>query len=142
MKNALVIALIVAALLRAHRDQVDRSRRGGAQCQRAVQRISAAAVFRPAIKPSTKKGAETQMAKLKAGDLVTVDHSGEPETLGRVEAVQEKKNLVDVRVDHPGHKVHGRVVVFKASEVKPRAEKKEPRENDNREEKGEAKATS
>ncbi len=61
------------------------------------------------------------MAKHKAGDLVTVNHCGEAETLGQVESVHENKKvqgLVDVRIDHPGHKEHGRVITFKTADVK------------------------
>jgi hypothetical protein len=60
------------------------------------------------------------------GDLVTVDHCG-VETNGLVENVLRKGtdkaspiDHVDVRIDHKGHKEHGRVVTFHMDDVTPR----------------------
>lgn len=59
------------------------------------------------------------------GDAVTVDHLGTQETSGTIEAIHTGGKHVDVRIGHPGHKEHGRVVKFLAADVKPKNGKKE-----------------
>jgi hypothetical protein len=46
------------------------------------------------------------------GDPVFVDHCGEDETRGVVESIHTAGKKIDVRIDHPGHKEHGRIVTF------------------------------
>jgi hypothetical protein len=40
------------------------------------------------------------------------------ETKGMVEAIHAGGKKIDVRVDHPGHPQHGRVVTFAPNEVR------------------------
>jgi hypothetical protein len=63
------------------------------------------------------------------GDLVTVEHCG-VDTNGLVEGIHRKGtdinnpiDHVDVRIDQPGHKEHGRVVTFHMDDVEPRDKK-------------------
>lgn len=54
-------------------------------------------------------------------DPVVVDHLGEKNTRGIIEAIHTGGKKVDVRIDHPGHKEHGRVVTFPTNNVGRRA---------------------
>ncbi len=48
---------------------------------------------------------------------VIVDHKGEKQTKGYIESFHAGGKKVDVRIDHPGHKEHGRIVTFRTDEV-------------------------
>lgn len=52
------------------------------------------------------------------GDRVVVDHCGEASTRGVVESIHTSGKKIDVRIDHVGHKEHGRVVTFSPDCVK------------------------
>jgi hypothetical protein len=60
--------------------------------------------------------------KFGVGDRVVVNHLGDAETTGVVEGVEHNMVVttpkVHVRIDKPGHKEHGRVVVLGQDAVK------------------------
>jgi hypothetical protein len=51
-------------------------------------------------------------------DKVTVT-SDNKDVNGHVEAIHAGGKKIDVRIDHPGHSTHGRVVTFDHSDVNP-----------------------
>lgn len=65
----------------------------------------------------TKEGIEG--SGLNYHDKVSVSHLSR-DTNGRVEAIHAGGKKIDVRIDHPGHPEHGRVVTFPANEVEAR----------------------
>lgn len=54
--------------------------------------------------------------------IVTSDNR---EVTGYVEAIHAGGKKIDVRIDHPGHTTHGRVVTFDPSEVAPHPDLKD-----------------
>ena len=70
-------------------------------------------------KVATKKAAEPTIedSGFNYNDPVTVDWLGEKETKGHIYGIHAGGKKVDVRIAHPGHKEHGRVVTFQTDDV-------------------------